>query len=117
MPDDKKIDPALAKELDRLAANGLADQPVPVIIEHVEPASVTGQGDPDTQISELQQQVRERQSGLLEQLRDLGVSGTPRQLSLANAIVAELTRSQIEEISAHPDVKRIHSSRMEKVTI
>lgn len=115
MPDDK-IDPALAQELDRLAANGQADQRVPVIIEHVESASVTGEGDPDTQISELQQQVRERQSGILEQLRDLGVSGTPRQLSLANAIVAELTRSQIEAISAHPDVKRIHSSRMEKVT-
>jgi hypothetical protein len=115
MPDDK-IDPALAQELDRLAARGQADQHLPVIIEHVEPASVTGEGDPGTQISELEQRVRERQSGILQQLRDLGVGGTPRQLTLANAVVAELTRSQVEEISAHPDVKRIRLSRMEKVT-
>jgi Peptidase inhibitor I9 len=115
MPDDK-IDPALAQELDRLAANGLADRPVPVIVEHVEPASVAGEGDPGTQISELEQRVHALQSGILEQLRDLGVRDTPRQLTLANAFAAELTRSQIEEISAHPDVKRIQLSRMEKVT-
>lgn len=115
MPDDK-IDPALAHELDRLAANGLADQPVPVIIEHVEPAAVTGEGDPGTQISELEQRVRELQSGIREQLRDLGVGGTPRQLTLANAVAAELTRNQVEQISARPDVKRIHLARMEKVT-
>jgi hypothetical protein len=115
MPDDK-IDPALAQEFDRLAASGLADQQLPVIIEHVEPASVTGEGDPGTQISDLEQHVHELQGGILQQLRNLGVRGTPRQLTLANAVVAELTRSQIEEISAHPDVKRIHLSRMEKVT-
>jgi hypothetical protein len=115
MPNDK-IDPALAQELDRLAANGLADRPVPVIIDLVEPASVTGEGDPGTQMSELEQRVRELQSGILEQLRDLGVRGTPRQLTLANAVAAELTPSQVEEISAHPDVKRIHLARMEKVT-
>jgi hypothetical protein len=115
MPDDK-IDPALVQELDRLAANGLVDRPVPVIIEHVEPASVTGEGDPGTQISGLEQRVRELQTGILEQLRDLGVGGTPRQLTLANAVAAELTRNQVDEISAHPDVKRIILARMEKVT-
>jgi hypothetical protein len=115
MPDGK-IDPALEQELDRLAANSLADRPVPVIIEHVEPASVTGEGDPSTQMSELERRVRGQQSGILEQLRDLGVGGTPRQLTLANAVAAELTPSQVEEISTHPDVKRIHLARMEKVT-
>ena len=115
MPNDK-IDPPLAQELDRLAANDLADRPVPVIIEHVEPASVTGEGDPGTQISELEQRVRELQSGILEELRNLGAGGRPRQLTLANAVAAELTPSQIEEISAHPDVKSIHLARKEKVT-
>jgi hypothetical protein len=115
MPNDK-IDPALAQELARLEANGLSDRPVPVIIEHVESASPTGEGDPGTQLSELEQRVRERQRGILEQLRDLGASGTPRQLTLANAVAAELTRSQVEEISTRPDVKRIHLARMEKVT-
>jgi hypothetical protein len=114
MPTDK-IDPALAQELDRLAANGLADRLVPVIIEHVEPASVTGEGDPGTQISELEQRVRELQSGILEQLRNLGIRDTPRQLTLANAVAAELTHNQVEQISAHPDVKRIHLARMEKI--
>ena len=111
-----KIDPALAQELARLEANGLTDRPVPVIIEHVEAASPTGEGDPGTQLSELEQRVRELQSGILEQLRDLGVSDTTRQLSLANAVAADLTPTQIERISARPDVKRIHSARMEKVT-
>jgi hypothetical protein len=113
---DAKIDPALAQELDRLAMNGLADQPVPVIIEHVEPASVTGEGEPADQISELEQRVGELQSGILQQLRNLGVAGSARQLTLANAVAAELTRGQVEGLSAHPDVKRIHLSRMEKVT-
>jgi len=116
MPEDK-IDPALAQELDRLAQNGPADRPVPVIIEHVESASVSGEGDPGTQISEFERRVRELQSGILEQLRELGVGGTPRQLSLANAVAAELTPSQVEEMAAHPDVKRIHLARMENVTI
>ena len=114
MPNDK-IDPALAQELARLEANGLTDRPVPVIIEHVESASATGEGDSSTQLAELEQRVRELQSGILEQLRDLGVRDTPRQLTLANAFAAEFTRSQIEEISAHPDVKRIHLARMEKI--
>jgi hypothetical protein len=113
---DGKIDPALAEELDRLAANSLADRPVPVIIEHVESASVTGEGDPSTQMSELERRVSEHQSGILGQLRDLGVGGTPRQLTLANAVTAELTHSQVEEISTRPDVKRIHLARMQKVT-
>jgi len=115
MPDGK-IDPALEQELDRLAANSLADRPVPVIIEHVEPASVTGEGDPGTQISELEQRVRQLQSGILEELRNLGAGGRPRQLTLANAVAAELTPRQVEEISAHPDVKSIHLARKEKVT-
>src|SRR5215210_9502063 len=107
MPNDK-LDPALAQELARLEANGLTDRPVPVIIEHVESASATGEGEPGTQLAELEQRVRELQRGILEQLRDLGVSGTTRQLSLANAVSAELTPPQIERISARPDVKRIH---------
>ena len=115
MPDDK-IDPSLAQELDRLAAKGQTDQRVPVIIEHVGPASVTGEGDPGTQLSELEQRVRELQSGILKQLRDLRVGGHPRQLTLANAVVAELTPAQVEAISAHSDVKRIRLARMEKVT-
>jgi hypothetical protein len=114
MPDDK-IDPALAHELDRLTVNSPADRPLPVIIEHVEPASVTDEGDPGTQMSELEQRVRELQSGIREKLRDLGVGGTPRQLSLANAIATELTPSQAEEIATRSDVKRIHLARMENV--
>ena len=115
MPDDK-IDPALAQELARLEANGLSDRPVRVIIEHVESASPTGEGDSGTQLSELEQRVRELQRGMLDQLRDLGVGDTTRQLTLANGVAADLTPSQIEEISARPDVKRIHLARMEKVT-
>jgi hypothetical protein len=115
MPNDK-IDPALAQELARLEANGLTDRPVPVIIEHVQPVSASGEGDPGTQLSELEQRVSELQSGIVDQLRDLGAGGTTRQLSLANALSAELTPSQVEKISAHPDVKRIHLARMEKVT-
>ena len=111
-----KIDPALAQELARLEANGLSDRPVPVIIEHVESASPTGEGDSGTQISELEQRVRELQRGMLDQLRDLGVGDTTRQLTLANGVAADLTPSQIEKISARPDVKRIHLARMEKVT-
>jgi len=87
-----------------------------VIIEHVEPASATGEGDPGTQISELEQRVRVLQSGILKQLRDLGVGGHLQQLTLANAVVAEFTRDQVAAISAHPDVKRMRLARMEKVT-
>jgi hypothetical protein len=111
-----KIDPALAQELARLEANGLTDRPVPVIIEHVESALPTGEGDSGTQLSELEQRVRELQRGIVDQLRDLGVSGTLRQLSLTNGVAAELTPGQIEVVSARPDVKRIHLARMEKVT-
>ncbi len=113
---DNKIDSALARELDRLAAGGLSDRPVPVIIEHIEPATATGEGDPSVRMSDLEERVRELQSGILERLRDLGVSEAPRQLTLANAVVTELTRNQVEEISAHPNVRRIHLSRQEKVT-
>lgn len=55
----------------------------PVIIEHVEPAEVIGEDDLHAQVSELAQQMRKLQEGIVQRLRDLGVRSAPQQLVLA----------------------------------
>ncbi len=68
--------------LDQLAASGRSDQQVPVIIEHVEPAEVIGEDDQHAQVSELAQQLRKLQEGIVQRLRDLGVHSAPQQMVL-----------------------------------
>jgi hypothetical protein len=52
-----RVDPAVIQELDRLEALGHPDPPVPVIIEHVEPARVSGEGSPRAQLARLEEQM------------------------------------------------------------
>ena len=111
-----RVDPSVIQELDRLEARGRPDPRALVIIELVEPARVSGEGSPRRQLARLEEQVHELQQRLLERLHDLGVTDPPRQMVLANGIAAELTRGQVMAISTHPDVRRIHLAREERVT-
>lgn len=109
----EKVDTDVLRELDLLAEGG-GDPRVPVVIEHVEPAHAEGEGGPRVEYARLEERVRQLQIGIVEQLDALGVPAHP--MTLANAIAAELTRSQISDIANRPDVRRIHLARPEQVT-
>ncbi|BCJ48168.1 hypothetical protein GCM10010168_25280 [Actinoplanes ianthinogenes] len=78
-----KVDPAI------LRLEG--DRGVPVVIE-LHPVPV--------------EQVSASQAGVLEHLDRSGVSGA-RGLTLANAVLATLSRDQVLDVAARPDVRKI----------
>jgi hypothetical protein len=111
----QKIDPRLADELDRVAREGRADQPIPVIIEHVKAATAPA-GERGAGRAALEREVRELQRPMVERLRELGAAATVRQHVLANAVSARLTPAQIAAMAEHPDVRLIRLVREDQVT-
>jgi hypothetical protein len=110
-----KIDPALAEELRRAAAQGLPDRPIPVIIEHVTPVPADSRERGGGRAA-LERRVRELQRPMVERLNELGAGGTVRQHVLANAVSARLTPAQIAALAEHPDVRLIRLIRDDQVT-
>ncbi len=110
-----KIDPMLAEELRRAAAEGLADRPIPVIIEHVTPVPASS-GERGAGLAALERQVRELQRPMVERINELGAGATVRQHVIANAVSARLTPAQIAALAEHPDVRMIRLIRDDQVT-
>jgi hypothetical protein len=109
-----EVDAAVLREFDRLAEHA-GDARVPVIIEGAEPAQAGGQGEPRNELAKLEQRVRASQRGIIARLEQLGAAGI-HPMALANAVAVELTRSQLNDILSHPDVRRVHLARPTQVT-
>jgi hypothetical protein len=112
MPDDK-IDRKLQAEMERLEKTGRSDQRLTVLIEHAASIEPGGQGAEG--ISAVEERIRAAQQKLRTRLTKMGAQQV-RQMSLSNALVADLTPAQIREIASDGDVKRLLWNVPEKVT-
>ena len=108
------VDADVFRELDRLA-DGAGEARVPVVVEHAVPAH-TLPGEPPTDLADVTARLSRLRQDLLDHLRRLGVADA-HELALANAVVAALTREQVEAVASRPDVRRVFLSRPEQVTI
>jgi len=108
----QKIDDKLRNEIERLERSGGPAQRLPVIIEHGVSGGPPREGDRKA----LEEQVRTAQQPLLKRLADMGISDV-QQMTLANAVSAELSPAQIREIAAEPAVKRVIWNIAERVTL
>lgn len=103
-----RIDPAITRALQAAAARGVDVPRVGVIVELAARTVVPdGTGDPAARLVELEQQTRAAQQGLIDHLDRIGVRGTPIRLTLANAVVVDLTADQVASVAARPDVRRL----------
>jgi hypothetical protein len=100
------VDAAVLREFDRLAADG-GDPRVLVMIEIAE----RQQSGSDDVLSAIQRAQR----GVLDHLAQLGVTDA-RGLVLSSAVLASLTRVQLETVADRPDVRRIHPAQPQHVT-
>lgn len=114
--DGGKIEPRLAREIEQAEEAGDPDRRIPVIVELAGGAEVApSREEPGARLERLEQTVRELQAGVVQRLRELD-AGEVEQLTLANALSARLTPTQIASVAERGDVKIIRLSREEQVT-
>jgi len=108
----EKIDSKLRAEVERLEQAGASEKRLSVIIEPAG-AGVESQGE---DIDTLGERVKASQATLQKRLADLGITDA-KPMTLANALVAELTPAQIRRLASDAAVKRILWNVAEKVTL
>ena len=113
--DGEKLEPRLEQELARAEAAGLADQPIPVLIELDPQVRAISGGERKAALTDLEQRTVTMQKALLEHLAKLKAQNVQRS-SLVNAVSAELTPEQIRMVAARGDVRMVRLARMEQVT-
>ncbi|MCY7340632.1 MAG: hypothetical protein LH603_01890 [Pseudonocardia sp.] len=101
------IDPAITRALRAEAANGVATPRVRVIVELADKAAPGGAGDPAARFVELERVTRVLQQDLIDHLAHLGVQGTPQLLTLANAVVVNLTEDEVTSVAGRHGVRRL----------
>ena len=111
-----KIERRLDEEIQRMEAAGQPDRQISVVIELAAKPGRMQQESRPVSYSDLEQQVRAQQQGILERLSELGVTGDVRQMTLSNSIEVRLTPAQIRQMGGHKEVKLIILNREEQVT-
>lgn len=115
MADGPRLEPRLERELALAESGGLAERPIPVLIEHVIPARPPGGLDRRAALEAMERRSREQQTDLVARLEELGARNIERA-GVANAVSAELTPVGVRLIAAHPDVRIVRLARLEDVT-
>ena len=110
-----KLEARLERELEVVEAAGQSERVIPVLIEHVAPATVVRGQDRRASLEAAARRTRQLQQGIVGRLRELNGQGI-QQLGLANAISVSLMPSQIRTIADHADVKIVRLARPEQVT-
>lgn len=110
-----KIDPDLERELEVAQAAGARDRPIPVVIEHATRVTATPSGDREDALRAMEEHTNALQRGIVDQLLKLQARDI-RQLTLVNAVAAQLTPPQVREMSERPDVGAIRLDRPQQVT-
>ena len=110
-----KLEPRLAQELAAARATGSMSKPVPVIIELATPLRIGAVSRRPQTIESVERRGHRLQRKLVARLIELGARHI-QQVSLVNAVSAELRPTQIPLIAAHPDVRIVRLARREQVT-
>lgn len=113
---NKKIEPRLEEEIQRVEAAGDTNRKIPVVIEHIAKPEIPPSRERTSRLDKMDQQVRVLQQGIVQHLSELGVTADIHQSTLSNSLSARLTAAQIKEIANRTDVKFITLSREERVT-
>lgn len=113
---NRKIEPRLEEEIQRVEAAAEPDRKIPVTIEHIKEVQARPGEDRGAQLDELEREVRDLQRGIVMRLSDLGIVGGIHQATLSNSLSVSLTPAQIREIAARDDVNFIRLGREEQVT-
>ena len=109
-----KLEPRLRAEIDQAEAVGAGDRKIPVLVEHTRTVA-SSEAAPE-QLDVLERHISDLQRGILARLSELGGGESVYQLSLVNAIGADLTPSQIKGLAEHSDVRAIRLNRQQQVT-
>jgi hypothetical protein len=107
----EKIDPRLLEEIEKLERSGASSRKLAVIVE---PAAAAAPGAQN--IDALERGVQDANAVLRQRLAQMGVTEV-QQLTLAQALVADLTPPQIRTLASDPLVKRLLWNVAARVTL
>jgi hypothetical protein len=108
----QKIDLRLREEIERLEQSGASGQRLPVIVEPEDVGGEPVEGDTD----ELEHHVHAANTLLLRRLAHMGITDA-QPMTLARAVVADLTPAQIRALAADSAVKRLLWNVSTRVTL
>lgn len=113
------LDKMLMSEIEKAKNRGLAvnDIKFNVIIELKESDRIRKTIESNKiSIEKLERVVTNEQSSVIEKLNELQAAKNLKVLPFANAIYAELTPDQVQELSNRTDIRAIRLSKAENVT-